>query len=128
MKKASIALIILMAVTTATASHELLTPPGPQGNFAELSEDSTANGGSSALFENSVALSYSPTEANLARRSLLPIVAASALDSDEDPEQAEGGEEEDREGKGAEEGRPDRMWGAVKLGYFMPDSTAYRRS
>jgi hypothetical protein len=116
MKKVIIALIILVAATTASASYEMLTPPGPQRNFAELSEDSTANGGSSALFENSVALSYSPTESNLARRSLFLIVAASALGSDEEAEQAEGGEGEDGEAKGPEEGRPDRMWGATKLG------------
>jgi hypothetical protein len=116
MKKPIIALIILIAVTSATASYELFTPPDPQRNFAQLSEDSTTNACSSALLENSVALSYSPTESNLARRSLFPIVAASALGSDEEAEQAEEGEGEDGEAKGPEEGRPDRMWGATKLG------------
>lgn len=116
MKKAIIALIIVIAVTTATASYQLLTPPDPPRNFAELSEDSTANGGSPALHANAVTLPDYPADTNLGRLAILPIVTASALDSEGKAEEAEEGEDEDEKEKEAEEGGPDRMWGAVKLG------------
>lgn len=115
MKRATITLIIVVAVTTAIASYVLLTPAEPPRNLTGFSEDSAEDGSISVLLENAVTLPDYPTDANLGRQAILPIVTASA-DPDEEAEGAEEGEKEDGKGKGAEEGRPDRMWGAVKLG------------
>lgn len=116
MKKATITLIILVAVMTATASYVLLTSPDPPRNLTGFSGDSAEDGSISVLLENVATLPDCPTDANLGRQAISPIVAASALDSDGEAEEPQEGEEEDGKDKGAEEGRPDRMWGAVKLG------------
>lgn len=112
MKKGIVALSFFIGVMTATASYMLLTPPDPPRNLTGSSEEWADDSSIPALLENAVTLPSCPTDANLGRQAILSIVTASA-DPDEEAQEAE---EEDGKDKAAEDGRPDRMWGAVKLG------------